>query len=232
MSAVDALTSVHVFLLVAWLGIDVGVFSSSFVIRKRGLSADARVEIRRIMRGLDLAPRLSLVLMIAVGPAMARSYGLGATGGSATWLWVLTAVVVVWAAGIVWSYGRLDPLGRPKRPDDGAWARRFAAGDLALRVLAATFFVATGVHSLLGDGLWAAPRIAWKSALFGAAIAAGLWIRVAARPFSPALRSVVEQGESESSLQEMDRAMHRTYPAVLTIWTLVAIIAMIGITGR
>lgn len=230
-TGVEALTIVHVLLLVAWLGIDVGVFTSSFVIRKRGLSPDARVEIRRIMRGLDLAPRVSLVLMIAVAPAMARAYGLGATTVSPGWLWAVTGITLLWVLAIVWAYQRVDPLGRPKRDDDSRTATLFSRTDLTLRVAAIAFFLATGVHSLVFSGIWSARHIAWKAALFGAAIAAGLWIRVAARPFGPALRDVVEHGESEAALARMDAAMHRAYPAVLTIWTLVAVMAVLGIAG-
>jgi hypothetical protein len=231
MSGADALRSLHVFLLVTWLGIDVGVFTSSFVIRKRGLSPDARVEIRRIMRGLDLAPRLSLVLMIAVAPAMARVFGLGATGVPAEVLWLAGALVAAWCAAVIWSYQRVDPLGRPKHPGGAGAMARFRQTDLVLRLGAVAFFAGTGIHSLVDDGLWQAGHIAWKAILFAAAIAAGLWIRVAARPFGPALRSVVEDGETPAALAQMDRAMRRCYPAVLTVWSLVTLMAVIGIAN-
>lgn len=229
MSSVEILLVLHVFLFVAWLGIDVGVFTSSFVIRKPGLSADARVELRRIMRGLDLAPRLSLVLMIPVGIGLARVTGLGATELDPALVWAVTIIVIVWAVGIVRAYRALDPLGRPR--DDGRFLPVFARADLALRIAAIAFFVITGAWSLLGDGIWGARHIAWKALLFGFVVAAGLWIRVSAKDFSPALREVVESGETPELRRRMDAAMHRTYPAVLTVWLGVALIAVIGITG-
>ncbi|MFA9432027.1 hypothetical protein [Egicoccus sp. AB-alg2] len=205
----------HILLLVAWLGIDVGVFTSSFFIRRRGLSGDARVELRRLMRGLDLAPRLSLVLMIPVG------LGLADVGGYAQVpTWVLAPVTIIgiaWAGLSVWSFRRLAVLGSP---DPGrapaGWFRKL---DLWLRLVAVAGFMGFGAASLVGaSDVFPADFVAIKAVMFGTLILAGLRIRSAAAPFTPALRSVVEEGEAEEQLVVMDQAMRRVYPAVLYIW--------------
>jgi hypothetical protein len=219
----SVLLALHIILIIAWLGIDVGVFTSSFLIRKRGLSGDARVELRRLMRGLDLAPRLSLMATPLVGTSLASTVGFIDIPS-----WViplLTVVTVAWLAGAVWSYRRLDEVGRPRR-DDAAPARIFGRVDLSLRAAIIAFFGVTGVVGIAtGGGFWGAPFLAIKSLLFSITVVAGLWIRRAAKPFTPALWAVLDEGESEKQLQTMDSAMRAVYPGVLTIW--IALIIMV-----
>ena len=100
MIARNLLLVLHLLQIVSWLGIDVGVFYSSFVMRRPGLSTDARHQMRKVMVTLDLAPRISLILMIPSGLGLAYVSGLGfATVDSTTaetvlWLVAVIAVVV------------------------------------------------------------------------------------------------------------------------------------------
>lgn len=210
------LLATHILLIIAWLGIDVGVFTSSFLIRKRGLSGDARVELRRLMRGLDLAPRLSLMATPLVGIALADSVGYLDVPAAA--LGLLGLLTALWLAGGVWAYRRLDATGRPLR-DDAAAAARFARVDLGTRIIVIAFFLPTGLIGIWsGGGFWGAPWLALKATLFAVTVIAGLWIRRAARPFTPALWGVLEEGETEERMRVMDAAMRAVYPGVLTIW--------------
>ncbi len=220
----------HVTLLVTWLGIDVGVFLSSFVIRRRGLSPDARVEIRRIMRALDLAPRVSLVLMVPVALWMTSLTGFDAGLLSPAVLALVTLVGAAWALAIVVAYRRLDPLGNRRAPTD-RFDGAFPRADLVLRVVVAVGFLAAGIASLAGAGPWLGTHVAWKSLIFGLTVGAGLWIRIGATGFAPALRETVLQGETPERMARMDRAMRRAYPAVLSVWSGVAAMAVLGIVG-
>lgn len=205
------------------------MFTSSFLIRGRGLPGRARVELRRLMRGLDLAPRLSMVLTIPVGLGLAHAGGLVAVPAATATLGAVTAIALAWCAAMVWAYRRVDVLGRPRGAPPGRW---FPRTDLALRLAALAFFTTTAVHSLLsGGGVWAAPYLAWKALLFATTIAAGLVIRSAARPFTPALRRVVEDGPSAADLAAMDRAMRAVYPAVLYIWGCLVVITVIAVAN-
>lgn len=217
---------VHVLLFVTWLGIDVGVFTSSFLIRRRGLSGDARVELRRLMRGLDLAPRLSVVLTVPVALALADVSGVAEIP---TPVVVATSLVAAaWLAAMIWSYQRVTVLGVARR-DDAHLAGAFVRVDLALRVLVTVGFGGAGLGSLLGVlDTFTSPVVAWKALLFATTIVAGLTIRRAARPFTPALRQVVEHGEDPTSMATMDRAMRRVYPAVLYIWGSLVVMAALA----
>lgn len=217
----------HILLLVSWLGIDVGVFTASFLIRRRGLSGDARVELRRLMRGLDLAPRLSLVLTMPVvlGLADAAGYATISTGV----LIAVSAIAVAWAMAMVWSYQRVSVLGVPHR-DDLAAAAVFRQADLVLRIAAIVGFGGIGLGSL--TGVWevlSADFLGIKSLLFASTVLAGLVIRRNAGPFTPALRTVVEHGETAEAMAVMDTAMRRVYPAVLYIWVSLMVLTAIAV---
>lgn len=227
MSFHDLLLIVHILLLVAWLGIDVGVFYSSFVMRRPGLSIDARRQVRKVMVTLDLAPRISLILMIPSGLGLAYVSGFGFAGFdrtiTASVLWLVTAGAIAWVVATVWAF-------RARQADP---APRGVAGfdrvDWWSRAIASLAFLAMGISSLLGYGPFPARWLAWKVLLFGLIVAAGLWIRLAARRYRPALAQLLEHGESPERLAAVNRTIRGVYPAVLSVWTGLIIIVVLAV---
>lgn len=219
-----ALLIVHILLLVAWLGVDVGVFSSSFVMRRPGLSIETRLTVRKLMRSLDLAPRLSLILMIPVVLALTHATGWG-LGGTPEWgFWAVAIAGIGWAAGSVWAFRATGVTG--KATNGPTW---FARADGALRAAASLFFLSTGLWSLTGMGPWYGNWIAWKATLFGAIIAMGLWIRIAARRYHPALEELLEQGETPERLERLNRDIRGVYPPVLMIWSSLVVMVILAV---
>lgn len=224
MHSAPALLILHILLLVAWLGIDVGVFSSSFVMRRPNMSTETRLTVRRIMRSLDLAPRVSLILMIPVALALTHATGFGLNGVPDWLLWLVGVGGLTWAGVSVVSFRATGPTGTAPE-----WAASFARVDGGLRGAASAFFLATGVWSLVGDGPWNAPWVAWKAAIFGAIIAMGLWIRVAARRYHPALADLLENGESEERLARVNEKIRGVYPPVLLIWSSLVLMTVLAV---
>lgn len=225
MSGGSVLLILHILLLVAWLGIDVGVFTSSFVMRRPGLSTETRIALRRLMVSLDLAPRVSLILMIPVAVGLSRATGWG-LGGVPEWiLWATGLLGAIWAGMTVVSVRR---LGLNESPPP--WVRAFGSLDQALRAVASLFFFATGVLSLTGAGPWLGVWVAWKSTLFGLIIAVGLWIRVAARRYRPALAELLDKGESPPRLMQVNRRIRGVYPPVLLVWCLLIVMVILAVT--
>lgn len=226
MTASEALLIGHILLVVYWLGTDVGVFYGSFVMRRRGLSTETRRTVRRMMRNLDLAPRLALILMIPSALGLARAAGYAFTGAS--WapaaLWALAAVAVGWAAASVWAF-RHALEGRTDLPG----VRAFVRFDWAARGAAAAYFVGTGVSSLIGDAPYRATWVAWKALLFGVVIVLGLAIRVAARRYLPALTVLLDDGEGGGRLEALNRSIRSVYPPVVAVWVLVVAIVVVAV---
>jgi hypothetical protein len=227
MSGRDVLLVLHILLLVAWLGIDVGVFYSSFVMRRPGLSTETRVHLRHVMVTLDLAPRLSLILMVPVGLWLAHLTGLGFSASDdtqvAAMLWLIAAVALVWAALTVWAF-------RTRRVSPGVpsltW---FDRADWMGRVVLAAAFLTMGTWSLLGDGPLAPVWLSWKATLFGLIVAAGLWIRVAARRYRRPLTILLEDGESPDRLAAVNQSILGVYPAVLAVWSGLVIMVVLSV---
>lgn len=216
MSARDALLIVHILLLVAWLGIDVGVFYSSFVMRRPGLSTDARVQVRHVMVTLDLAPRVSLILMVPVGLGLAYVTRLGFFRYDSEIvvpvLWAIALACIAWAGATVWAFQRRGVGG------SGGALDTFAHADVAGRIVVAVGFLILGAWSIVGEGPLAPIWLAWKALIFGLIVVAGLWIRIAVRKYRPALAELLESGESRDRLEAVNRSIQGVYPAVLAVW--------------
>lgn len=224
MSGASALLILHLLLLVAWLGIDVGVFTSSFVMRRPGMSTETRLAVRRLMLSLDLAPRLSLILMIPVALGLSRATGWG-LANVPEW--------VFWAAGLlgaVWSGVSVVSVRRGIRGSTPVWGPGFSQLDQILRAVASLFFLLTGVMSLAGDGPWLGRWLAWKATLFGVIIILGLWIRRAAGKYRPAFTELLEKGESPQRLMEVNRRIRGVYPPVLGVWCLLVVMVILAVT--
>lgn len=223
----NLLLVIHILLLVAWLGIDVGVFYSSFVMRRPGMSTEARHHVRHVMVTLDLAPRLSLILMIPAGLGLAHVSGLGFGGldpGLITaLLWGVTVAAVAWALATVWAFRARRDQASPEG------VATFDRLDWWARIAASVAFLGMGISSLAIASPFAPTWLAWKATLFGLIIAAGLWIRLAARRYRPVLGELLTHGESPERLAAVNRAIRGVYPAVLSVWTGLVVMVFLAV---
>lgn len=222
----DLLLVAHILLIVSWLGIDVGVFYSSFVMRRPGLSTDARTQVRHVMTTLDLAPRISLILMAPVGLGLAYLTRFGFfrydAGLMVALLWAFAVVAVGWAVATAVVFFK-----RPALPASRAIGL-FDRFDWYARITVAAGFLYLGISSLAGDGPLAPDWLSWKATLFGVIVLAGLWIRLAAKQYRPALLDLLDNGESPERLARVNQTIRGVYPAVLTVWA--GVVAMVAIS--
>ncbi|MGI9657759.1 MAG: hypothetical protein ACR2OD_02530 [Gaiellaceae bacterium] len=220
---------VHIFLLVAWLGIDVGVFYTSIVLRRAGLSGETRLVLTRLLTFLDLAPRMSLLFMVPVGLGLAYASGLGldelGAGAMNALFWGTLAVAVVWAWALVKEH-HLTGAGTTGTP----FQRRYRLVDKSLRFALIVFFLVTGIQSLVGNGIWEGGHVAWKAIVFAIVIGAGEWIDYAFRGFPAAFGELLEKGETPERLARFDRSIAVAYPPVLLVYSGVIVMAILGVT--
>jgi hypothetical protein len=214
----------HILLLVAWLGVDVGVFYASVHLRAPGLSPETRLAIMRIMTGLDRGARISLVLLVPVSVGLARVDGLGLTGVSGTtmtWLfWLLVA------AALAWVYAFLAAQAAEASGAMGRGYRRWQTVNWTVHVVVMLVFGLTGALSLVGVHHYWADYIAIKAVLFAVLVALGLWINVSLRDIGPAFANLLD-GETPKTLAAFDAAIRVGYVPVLLIYSgLVAIVVI------
>ncbi len=229
MTGRETLLVAHVLLLVYWLGTDVGVFYGSFVMCRPGMTTETRIAVRRMMRMLDLAPRVALILMIpvALGLAYTSRFAFNGDGRAeiGVALWGLAAMAIAWAGLSVWSFRHAIAGTGPQRA-----IRAFVRFDWAARVIASAFFVSTGAATLAGAAdVYVTDWLAWKATLFGVVIVLGLGIRLAARRYLPALQAVLDHGDGDGRLGALNRSIRAVYPPVLAVWALLVVITVVSV---
>ncbi|MGW0808644.1 hypothetical protein [Nonomuraea sp. NPDC002799] len=216
----------HLVLFVFWLGGDLGVFYSSRYVLNPALSPQARATALGIMSGLDLGPKICLVLFLPSGVTLMALEPHGAELFGVR-LFPLWSVLLVWVFALGWlaltvadhrTHGRF-PLVR--RAD---WAIR-----LALIATIAGF----AAYTLLADrpfGVTTDPRwLGGKLALYTLAIAAGLGIRLKLRPFGPAFGALSASGSTPELERTLRGSVDGCLPYVWTIWGSVLAAAVLGV---
>ncbi|RDI60583.1 hypothetical protein [Nocardia pseudobrasiliensis] len=216
----------HLVLFVFWLGGDLGVFySSRFVIDPR-LTPAARATALAVMSGLDLAPKICLVLFLPSGVTLMALAPHGAhLFGIALFPWWFVALVWLFAA--VWlalavtthrTHGRFPLVVR---------------ADLAARIAVIIGMAAAGCYALLATepfGVTTDPRwLGGKILLYAAAIAAGIGIRITLRPFGSAFARLLGSGSDEQVEHALRRSVDGCLPYVWVIWGSVLAAAALGV---
>ncbi|SUD49263.1 Uncharacterised protein [Nocardia otitidiscaviarum] len=216
----------HLVLFVFWLGGDLGVYySSRFVIDPR-LTPAARSSALAIMSGLDLGPKICLVLFLPSGVTLMALEPHGASlFGIDFFPWWF--VVAVWLFAAVWltlaviahrTHGRIAGIYR---------------ADLAIRVAVIAGALTSGGYALVAAepfGVTTDPRwLGGKILLYGLAIAAGLGIRMTLRPFGPAFATLMSSGSSEPVERTLRRSVDGCLPYVWAIWGSVLAAAALGV---
>ncbi|MFA1542531.1 hypothetical protein [Actinomadura monticuli] len=216
----------HLVLFVFWLGGDLGVFYSSRYVLKPDLPPAARATALSVMSGLDLGPKICLVLFLPSGVTLMAldPHGAEVFGAPAFGWW---QVLLVWLFAAGWLAATVaDHRTHGRFP----WVRR---ADWAVRIALIAALAGTAAYTLLADrpfGVTTDPRwLGGKVALYTAAIACGLGIRITLRPFGPAFGALMSGGSTPDVERTLKRAVDGCLPYVFGIWTAVLGAAALGV---
>jgi hypothetical protein len=216
----------HLVLFVFWLGGDLGVYYSSRFVINPELAPSARATALAIMSGLDLGPKVCLVLFLPSGITLMALEPHGASlFGIAFFPWWLT--VGVWVFAALWltltvvqhrTHGRIAAV-------QGA--------DLGIRFAVIAGMAAAGIYALFAAepfGVTTNPKwLGGKILLYATAIAAGLGIRMTLRSFGPAFGMVMAGGSTDTVERTLRRSVDGCLPYVWTIWGSVLAAAALGV---
>ncbi|AYF77011.1 hypothetical protein D7D52_27995 [Nocardia yunnanensis] len=216
----------HLVLFVFWLGGDLGVFYSSRFVIDPARTPAARATALAIMSGLDLGPKICLVLFLPSGVTLMAMAPHGATlFGIALFPWWF--VVSVWLFAAVWL-----TLAIVAHRTHGRIASVYRA-DLGIRFLVIAGMAAAGAYTLVATnpfGVTTDPRwLGGKILLYTAAIAAGLGIRITLRPFGAAFGRLQVEGSSAEVESVLRRSVNGCLPYVWVIWGSVLTAAALGV---
>jgi hypothetical protein len=198
----------HLLVFAYWLGGDVGAFTASFTVTDRGQSPAARLAAARILNHVDMAPRSALILTLPTGLTLALQKGWIALPGE--------AVLVVWAASLVWLAALWSQHGA-KQPN-----KIWRIADLSIRVALIAGLV---VAVTLAPPLF----LTIKFLCLSIATALGLAIRFAVAPMGPAIGQLAQGQASPDADRAVAQALRIARPLVVCIWICLLIAAWAGI---
>ncbi len=203
----------HVLILVYWLGGDLGAFVASFLIADPAKDRAARLGAAGLLGDVDMAPRTALILAFPTGFTLASTRGW--VQPDPFWIAAAWVVALVWLA-IAWRL-HLSHAG----PASGL--RRF---DLGLRWTAAAGLGAAGFAGLAGATAWPL-FLNLKLLILAACVLIGLLVRRLTADLGPALGALAA-GQADAD-DRIARSLAVTRPAVLLIWLLLLVAALLGL---
>ncbi|TYB64254.1 hypothetical protein FXF51_21180 [Nonomuraea sp. PA05] len=216
----------HLVLFVFWLGGDLGVFYSSRFVLDPASTPQARATALRIMSGLDLGPKICLVLFLPSGVTLMALEPHGAELFGVR-LFPLWSVVLVWVLALGWlaltvadhrTHGRFPAVRR---------------ADWAIRLGLVAVIACSAVYTLVASrpfGVETNPRwLGAKLLLYALTIAAGLGIRLKLRAFGPAFAALSASGSTPEVERALRGSVDGCLPYVWTIWAGVLGAAVLGV---
>ncbi len=204
----------HILVLVYWLGGDLGAFYASRLLVDPQRPPEARAAAANILMNVDMAPRMGLIFAFPTGFALAVSRGW--IDVDPVWIAAAFALAALWALAAWLVHLKTGPH---------ALAGRF---DTAVRAVALIGLIAAAVQSLAG--LYELPLfLALKLLLLALAIACGLMIRRALKPFGPAFAQLVAGKGDTATDAAIAASLAQAKPYVLIIWAALIAAAALGV---
>ncbi|MDJ0750000.1 MAG: hypothetical protein QNJ11_10980 [Woeseiaceae bacterium] len=189
-----------------WLGVDLGVFYTSYFVANPKLSPEARATAARILFALDQGPRICMTLVLPLGIHLAWLYGI--FGFDAIVMAVIWTVCIAWLAMVI-TLHLANPSPRK------TLLTRF---DFIFRIAIAILLIAVGAFALTSSQLRLPHWISWKLAIYGGLIACGLVIRLKLKHFGPAMTRIIRGEADTTDNTTIASSLGSTRPYVILIW--------------
>lgn len=203
----------HLLVFAYWLGGDIGVFYSSFLLTDENRPVDGRLTAATILNAVDLVPRFALLLALPTGLALADAKGWLNLPGP--------AVATAFAASALWAF-------LVWRLHRGPSAKDLKNLDFALRLGFLAGLVLAGAAGLAGT-IALPDFIAAKCLILAFCVAMGICVRVTLAPFGPALTKLVSRASDAESDRAMRMSIGRARPFVILIWIALLVAAWLGL---
>ena len=206
----------HIFLLVFWLGTDLGVFLAAKVSERSELSVETRATVLKLGMVLDRLPRSALVLILPSGVMLAKSLGLFTPPD--------IFVIAIWLVAAVWMAILWAGFLNPETPIE---ARAMLFNFLMNAILA---LLVTGV-GIAAFTTGAVPQwLALKVLMVGCVFIAGVALDVLFKPAVGHFVAIATEGATDERNAAYTKALAPVYWAVIAIYVLVIIATFAGVT--
>jgi hypothetical protein len=206
----------HILAFGYWLGADLGVFFCDSQLTRSDLDIDERLRVRQIRYKVDMAPRICIVVILALGFTLAQYHGSPVTGG---WL----ALVWLACAGWLASIFAVRLLGRS--PAGLSWARI----DRGIWALVGAAMLALGGTALLTDRIAVPDWLGLKMAIYGLIVWNGIWIMRSADHWYPLIEMARRGGDDRLRAEPlMKKTRFWCGLSAGVLWFLVLVVGFIG----
>lgn len=207
------LVFLHVLLFAYWLGPDWGLFVNGRRVADESLSREERMRFLKASVGIDIFPRSSIVLLIAVGLTLANLRGFISFGPLVMALiWLVAAI---WLSLVLFTGYILSP---------GPLKARFDTVHVAIRHAVTVALLGVGVYSLIFNTPIVTNWLAVKFILVGSLVAVGSILRLIVGGW---VRDLTGVPGSEGAIA---RSYGYTRKLVVTFWLVSITIAFLGVT--
>ena len=204
----------HLLCFVYWLGGDLGVYYSSGILIRPGLSKETRTYVLKIMHWLDQFPRVCMPLVIALGFTMMQMRWLEFPN---VYLWPIWLIAAIWIGFVIILFLN------DKNPEKVFYIKRI---DLYMR-----WIIAISIFAFAIVSVGKAPEI-WLSAkllIWAITVFCGISSRLTMKPFGAAFARVMTTGETAEDIAQLKKALYTTRIPIFCIWGLVALAGAIGL---
>ena len=204
----------HLLCFVYWLGGDLGVYYSSGILIRPGLSKETRTYVLKIMHWLDQFPRVCMPLVIALGFTMMQMRWLEFPN---VYLWPIWLIAAIWIGFVIILFLN------DKNPEKVFYIKRI---DLYMR-----WIIAVSIFAFAIVSVGKAPEI-WLSAkllIWAITVFCGISSRLTMKPFGAAFARVMTTGETAEDIAQLKKALYTTRIPIFCIWGLVALAGAIGL---
>ena len=173
---------IHLLAMAFWLGADMGVYYSAMLYVRTEYSPETRAVLARVIQGVDVFPRVAMVVIIPTGMTLAARLGLSPVDGA--WLalvWVLSALWLF----VVWNVHRPTAL---------AWGKKLAGLEMAINWVLMVVILAAAIASFATAEPFGANWLALKVLLYGVTLMILIFLNISSKPHAVAFERLLREG--------------------------------------
>lgn len=206
---------VHQLLFVFWLGPDIGVYMWSTKAVDPELTPAQRVSAGRIMRSIEIIPRVCMSLMLTVGGVLTELMGIEHPWWQMVGIWLLGPI---WLTLTLLTYFRTDS-------DVGQTLFKL---DMWFRWAVVATVIASVVFSVVTGRLADTPWVTAKLLIFAAVVFFGIIMRLRLAPFVAGVNRLEVEGPSPELDLIMARSVGSARAFMFAAWIGLAAAAGLG----
>jgi hypothetical protein len=228
---------IHILLVVAWLGMDIGTFTSSNFSRNPKYTIEQRFMMWKVGSILDMGPRTGILAMYPIGAWLSWSGGWGFKEniGSLSPLTQLTLISIIFGCWLMTSWwqfwGHRQVVNDKAGPRLEHYLKLYLKWDTRTRWVLCFLLLLDGLMGLMGYGFISQKWLAWKVLLFGVIVLHGLGIRWswAGESWAGLIKDMLKNKPTPEKEAKLNRALLKMYPFILMIYLLIIVISVFGI---